>query len=57
MDLLIILLAIGLLLFLMRKDIFMSYFKLGIKVLGLNIEMKAKEKSCPPAKKDNFNPE
>jgi hypothetical protein len=49
MDLLMITLAVGLVIYLSRRDIFVSHFKLGIKVLGLNLELKAKEKNGSPS--------
>ena len=36
-----------------RKGTFIDKFKL--KALGLHIEISAKEKDCPPAKKDSSN--
>ncbi|MBM7685020.1 hypothetical protein [Defluviitalea raffinosedens] len=48
-DLLMVTIAIGLGIYLTRKDIFVSNFKLRrIRVLGLTMEIKAKEKSRPP---------
>ena len=55
MDLLMMAIAAGLIIYLVRKDIFISDFKLGIKVLGLNLEVKAKEKNGSPSKNDRSN--
>lgn len=50
MDLLMIILAIGLVIYLSRRDIFVSHFKLVIRVLGLNLELRVKEKNGSPCK-------
>ena len=55
MELLMMTIAVGLVIYLMRRDIFISNFRLRIRVLGLNLEVKAKEKNCPPSKKDSSN--
>jgi hypothetical protein len=58
MELLMMIIVFGLLIYLVylaKKDIFVSDLKLGIKILGLNLELKAKEKTDPPSESDQSN--
>ena len=57
MDVLKMISMIALVIYLMRRDIFVTKvrFKAGLK--GIEFEMSAKEKNCPPAKKDSSNHE
>ena len=49
---LMIILAIAVVIY-PKKNVFIDKFK--FKALGLHIEISAKEKNCPPAKKDSSN--
>lgn len=51
---LIVVLLIAILVY-RRKDIVIDRFVLTLKSIGLHIEISAKEKNCPPAKKDSSN--
>lgn len=50
-----IVLVIAVAMYLMRKDIFVSKVKFKAGLKGIEFEMCAKEKDCPPAKKDSPN--
>ena len=56
MDLLMMILALGLLIHLMRMDIFVSHFKLVVRFLGLTLELKAKEKNGSSSQSNRSNP-
>ena len=50
-----IILVIAVATYLMRKDIFVSKVKFKAGLKGIEFEMSAEEKNCPPSKKDSSN--
>ena len=48
-------LVIAVAIYLMRKDIFVSKVKFKAGLKGVEFEMCAKEKNCPPDKDDSSN--
>ena len=55
MDVLKIISGIALVIYLMRQDIFVVKVKFKAGLKGIEFEMSAKEKNCPPVTKDSSN--
>ena len=53
MDVLKIICVIAIAIYLIRQDIFISKVKFKAGLKGMEFEMSAKEKNCPPTKKDS----
>ena len=57
MDVLKMISVIALVIYLIRRDIFVAKVKFKAGLKGIEFEMSAKEKNCPPVTKDSSNHE
>lgn len=55
MDVLKIILVMALAIYLIRKDVFISRFKVKVGLEGMEVDISTKEKNGPPSQSDRSN--